>query len=130
MLQIRVIPCLLWRNGGLVKTIKFKNPTYIGDATNAIRIFNEKEVDELILLDIDATLKGNKPNTSLIKQIASECFMPLCYGGGITTLEDIQSVLSVGVEKVSINSKAIETPQFIKQASSIYGSSTIVFSID
>lgn len=130
MLQVRVIPCLLWKDGGLVKTVKFKSPNYIGDAINAIRIFNEKEVDELMILDIEASLKGKKPNIELIRQIASECFMPLCYGGGISTIEDIKSVLSLGVEKVAINSKAVEDPQFIKAAAQTYGSSTIVVCID
>ena len=130
MLRLRVIPCLLWKNGGLVKTVKFKNPTYVGDATNAIRIFNEKEVDELILLDIDASKKGSPPNVDLIKQIASECFMPLCYGGAVTTLEQIREVLFAGVEKVSINTKAVEDPSFIRKAAETYGSSTIVVCID
>lgn len=130
MLQVRVIPCLLWKDGGLVKTVKFKSPNYIGDAINAIRIFNEKEVDELMVLDIEASLKGKKPNIELIRQIASECFMPLCYGGGISTIEDIKSVLSLGVEKVAINSKAVEDPKFIREAAQTYGSSTIVACID
>ena len=101
MLNFRVIPCLLWKNSGLVKTVKFKNPVYVGDATNAIRIFNEKEVDELIILDIEATVKGKSPDINFIKKIASECFMPLCYGGGITTLKQIKDVVSAGVEKRS-----------------------------
>jgi imidazole glycerol-phosphate synthase subunit HisF len=130
MLRVRVIPCLLWKNGGLVKTVKFKHPTYVGDATNAIRIFNEKEVDELMLLDIEASKKGNSPNIDLIKQIASECFMPLCYGGAVTTLEQIREVLFAGVEKVSINTKAVEDPAFIRRAAETYGSSTIVVCID
>jgi imidazole glycerol-phosphate synthase subunit HisF len=130
MLQVRVIPCLLWKDGGLVKTVKFKSPNYIGDAINAIRIFNEKEVDELMILDIEASIKGKKPNTGLISQVASECFMPLCYGGGISTIDDIESVLSLGVEKVTINSKAVEDPSFINQAAKTYGSSTVVACID
>src|SRR6476659_6793099 len=106
MVDVRVIPCLLYNGSGLVKTVRFKDPVYIGDATNAIRIFNEKEVDELILLDIMATAKGQRPNIGLIHKIASECFMPLCYGGGIASLQDIQDVVSLGVEKVSLNSIA------------------------
>src|SRR6266487_250631 len=130
MVGIRIIPCLLYKGNGLVKTVKFKDPVYIGDVTNAIRILNEKEVDELILLDIDASAKKQRPNVELVKRIASECFMPLCYGGGITTLQDIKEVISVGVEKVSINSAAVQNPLFIKQAAATYGSSTVVVTID
>ena len=99
MLFERLIPCLLWQNEGLIKTTKFKKAIYIGDATNAIRIFNDKEVDELILLDIDASKENRGPDLGLIERVASECFMPLCYGGGISTLEDIKRVLEKGVEK-------------------------------
>lgn len=130
MVGIRVIPCLLYKGSGLVKTVKFKKPVYVGDATNAIRIFNDKEVDELILLDIEATAKKQGPNIELIKKIASECFMPLCYGGGITTLQDIKDVVSVGVEKVSLNTIAVENPAFVKGAAKTYGSTTIVVTID
>jgi cyclase len=130
MVEVRVIPCLLWQNSGLVKTVKFKDPTYVGDATNAIRIFNEKEVDELILLDIDASVKKQKPDIGLIRTIASECFMPLCYGGGITSLQDIRDIVNVGVEKVSLNTRAVEDPAFVKQAAETFGSSTIVVTID
>jgi imidazole glycerol-phosphate synthase subunit HisF len=130
MVGIRVIPCLLWTSGGLIKTVKFKNPTYIGDVTNAIRIFNEKEVDELMVLDIEASVKHRPPAFEMIRTVASECFMPLCYGGGIRSIEDIRSVLSLGVEKVSLNTKAIEDPGFVKQASDTFGSSTIVVCID
>lgn len=130
MLDIRVIPCLLYDGNGLVKTVRFKNPVYVGDVTNAIRIFNEKEVDELILLDIKASAKKQKPDIELIKKIATECFMPLCYGGGVTTIQDIKNVISVGVEKVSLNSVAIENPSFVKEAAKTYGSSTIVVTID
>jgi imidazole glycerol-phosphate synthase subunit HisF len=130
MINTRVIPCLLYDGKGLVKTVRFKDPVYIGDVTNAIRIFNEKEVDELILLDIKASSKKQKPNIEMIRTIASECFMPLCYGGGITSLQDIKDVISVGVEKVSINSVAVQNPSFVKEATSTYGSSTIVVTID
>ena len=92
MLRVRVIPCLLLEGVGLVKTVKFNNPKYIGDPINAVKIFNEKEVDELILLDINASKAGSPPNFSLIKDIASECFMPLCYGGGIKNIEDIRKI--------------------------------------
>jgi cyclase len=130
MINVRVIPCLLYDGSGLVKTVRFKDPVYIGDATNAIRIFNEKEVDELILLDIKATARKQRPNIGLIHKIASECFMPLCYGGGITSLQDIQDVVSEGVEKVSLNSIATGHPLFVKEAAKTYGSSTIVVTID
>lgn len=130
MLKTRVIPCLLLKNGGLVKTIKFKNPKYVGDPINAIRIFNDKGVDELILLDITATIEGRKPPFKLISEIASECFMPLGYGGGIRDLKDIKEIFSLGVEKVIINTYALENPYFIKEASDLYGSQSIVVSID
>jgi cyclase len=130
MIGTRVIPCLLYRTNGLVKTVKFKNPVYIGDATNAIRIFNEKEVDELILLDIEASVKKQGPNIALVKKIAAECFMPLCYGGVISTIQDIRDVISVGVEKVAISSMAVQQPLFIKEAAATYGSSSIVVVID
>lgn len=130
MLNFRVIPCLLWKNSGLVKTVKFKNAVYVGDAINAIRIFNEKEVDELIILDIEATPKGSTPDITFIKKIASECFMPLCYGGGVRTLSQAKEVISAGVEKISLNSVAVETPAFVKEAAKEFGSSTIVVCID
>src|SRR3954469_21150115 len=104
MLQVRAMPCLLLMNKGLYKTVKFKKPSYIGDPINAVKIFNEKEVDELIFLDIKASVENRKPNFDYIRQIASECFMPLCYGGGITSIEDIKTLLRNGVEKVAINS--------------------------
>jgi cyclase len=126
----RVIPVLLLKNAGLVKTQKFKNPKYVGDPINAIKILNEKEVDELIFLDITASKEHKKPNLKLLNEIATECFMPLCYGGGIKTIEDIKNIISCGVEKVSLNTIAIENPDFVKSASDIFGSSTIVVSID
>lgn len=130
MLKTRVIPCLLIKNSGLVKTIKFKDHKYVGDPINAVRIFNEKEVDELILLDIDATIKKRKFSRDLISEIASECFMPVCYGGGIRSLEDIGQILSLGIEKVSINSYAAEENTIIEKAARAFGSQSIVVSID
>lgn len=130
MLQIRVIPCLLLQGAGLVKTVKFKKPTYLGDPRNIVKIFNEKEVDELMLLDITATIEKRPPDFSLISEIASECFMPVGYGGGIHTLNDIKKLFSIGIEKVVINSYAVEHPEFIKDASDIAGSQSIVVSID
>jgi cyclase len=130
MIISRVIPCLLLRNNGLVKTVKFKNSTYIGDPINAVKIFNEKEVDELIFLDIDASTEKKEPPFNLLKNIASECFMPLCYGGGISNIDQISQILKCGVEKVAINSYAVKNPEFIKKAAEVFGSSTIVVAID
>lgn len=130
MLRTRIIPCLLLKNQGLVKTVKFKNTTYVGDPINAIRIFNEKEVDELIFLDINSWNENREPSYNLISDIAKECFMPFCYGGGVRTIEQIQKILKLGVEKVAINSAAFDNPVFIKEACRVYGSSTIVASID
>ncbi|WP_109302016.1 AglZ/HisF2 family acetamidino modification protein [Aquimarina sp. AU474] len=126
----RIIPCLLLRDNGLVKTIKFKDSTYIGDPINAVKIFNEKEVDELVFLDIDATKDRKEPPYELIGDIATECFMPFCYGGGIKTIDQIRRLIASGAEKVAINSAAFYNPQFIKEAATIFGSSTIVISID
>jgi imidazole glycerol-phosphate synthase subunit HisF len=130
MLRTRVIPCLLLRNKGLVKTVKFKQPKYIGDPINAIKIFNEKEVDELIFLDITATVENRKPPVKLISEIASECFMPFCYGGGIRSLDDVAELFRIGVEKVAINTCAVTNPQLITQAAERFGSQSIVVSID
>jgi cyclase len=126
----RVIPCLLLRSNGLVKTIKFKNPVYVGDPINAVKIFNEKEVDELIFLDIDATRNRTEPLYHIIKNIASECFMPFCYGGGINRLDQIEKIIELGTEKVCINSAAYLQPELVKKAVEKFGSSTIVVSID
>jgi cyclase len=126
----RIIPVLLLQNKGLVKTVKFRDPVYVGDPINAIRIFNEKEVDELIFLDIDASKEGRGPNYDTIKQFASECFMPVSYGGGISSCEEIRKILKLGIEKVCINTSAIKSPTFVKEAVKNFGSSTIVVSID
>jgi cyclase len=130
MAVTRVIPVLLLRNAGLVKTTQFKDPKYIGDPINAVKIFNEKEVDELIFLDITATPNKKKPPLELLKEIASECFMPLSYGGGITTVEEIKDILKVGIEKVCLNTNAVEDPEMVKRSVERYGSSTICVSID
>lgn len=130
MLRIRVIPTLLLRNNGLVKGVKFKDHKYVGDPINAVKIFNEKEVDELVFLDITANETGREPNYELIRDIASETFMPLGYGGGITNLEQIRKILSLGVEKIIINSAAFYTPELIKSASATAGSQSIVVSMD
>lgn len=126
----RVIPCLLLQDGGLVKTEKFKNPKYVGDPINAIRIFNDKYVDELIFLDINASRLNKEPDYDLIARIAGECFMPLCYGGGIKTLEQARKLVALGVEKISINSTAIQNLDLIKQLVGELGSQSVVGAID
>jgi cyclase len=124
------MPCLLLQDGSLVKTIRFKDPDYIGDPINAISIYNEKEVDELIFLDITATPENKSPAFKTLAEIASECFMPVTYGGGLRTLEDMKAVFNLGVEKIAINSYAGENPHFIHQAAERFGSQSIVISID
>lgn len=126
----RIIPCLLLRNNGLVKTVKFKEATYLGDPINTIKIFNEKEVDEIFFLDIDATKLSKEPSYELIKKISGECFMPFGYGGGIKTLEQIEKIIRSGAEKIVINSNAWMNKTFVKDAVSHFGGSTIVVSID
>lgn len=130
MLKTRVIPCLLLKGQGLVKTIRFKDPTYIGDPINAVKIFNEKEVDELTFLDITATIEKRSPNFQVIRNIASECFMPLGYGGGITRLSEIDTLFSIGIEKVIINSALLKKDSLLTDASIKFGSQSIVASID
>lgn len=130
MLKTRVIPCLLLKERGLVKTVGFDSPKYVGDPINAVRIFNEKEVDELVLLDIRATAERRRPSMKLLSEIASECFMPLCYGGGIRTLDDVKEVFGLGVEKVAVNTYAVENPRFIREAAERFGSQSIVAAID
>lgn len=130
MLRTRVIPCLLVRNQQLVKTVKFKDPKYVGDPLNAVRIFNTKEVDELIVLDIEATTQRRGPPMKLLAEMAAECFMPLCYGGGIQTVQQVREILSSGIEKVAINSAVVEAPGLIGAAASEFGSQSIVGSMD
>ncbi|MGY2285368.1 AglZ/HisF2 family acetamidino modification protein [Pseudomonas gingeri] len=130
MLKHRVIPALLLREGGLVKTQKFGKHKYIGDPLNAIRIFNEKEVDELVLLDIDATRQAREPNYEFIESVAAECFMPLGYGGGITSVEQARQIFSIGVEKVILQTAAIENPNLVRELAERFGSQSIVVSID
>ena len=130
MLQTRVIPVLLLRKKGLVKTIKFNQSKYIGDPINAVKLFNDKEVDELVFLDIDASKEGRKPDFEYIKSIASECFMPLGYGGGITSMDDINKLFALGVEKVIINSRALVDLNLVTEASNIYGNQSIVVAVD
>ena len=129
-MKLRVIPVLLLKKNGLYKTTQFKNPRYVGDPINIVRIFNEKECDELVILDIDASISEKKPNFTLIESIASECFMPLAYGGGIQNLEDISTLFSIGIEKVILNSAALKNPLFVREASNRFGSQSIVVSVD
>lgn len=130
MLRVRVIPTLLLKSSGLVKGAQFKNHKYVGDPINAVKIFNEKEVDELVFLDISATESGKGPNFELLKDIASEAFMPFGYGGGIDSIEQIKRLFSIGVEKVIMNSAAFYKPELIREASTISGNQSIVVSID
>jgi cyclase len=130
MLRNRVIPFLLSRNGGLVKTTRFEKPVYVGDPINAIRIFNEKEVDELALLDITASSDGNGPNFQLVREIASECFMPLSYGGGIRGAEDARLLFSLGVEKVIVRTLAMTSFEPISSIAKFAGSSSVALSLD
>jgi len=130
MLRPRLIPCLLVQNGGLVKTVNFANHKYVGDPINAVRIFNEKEVDELVVLDIDATIKRDEPDYQLISHLASECRMPLCYGGGVQTVTQIEKIISLGVEKVAVSSAVIENPKLISDAAIRVGSQSLVVVID
>ena len=130
MLSVRVMPCLLLRNSKLVKTIRFKDPDYIGDPVNAVKIYNDKEVDELIFLDITATIDQKQPNLKTIGEIASECFMPMTYGGGIRSTDDMRRIYGMGVEKIAINSYAVENPDIIRKASAIFGSQSVLVAID
>jgi cyclase len=130
MLHARVIPCLLMRNSGLVKTVRFKDARYIGDPINAVRIFNEKEVDELVFLDIGSANTRSAPNFELLADIASEAFMPFAYGGGIASIEHIRRLYGLGVEKVVLNTAAAAQPQLVSEAAALAGSSGVVVSID
>ena len=130
MLKNRVIPVLLLQDDGLVKTTKFKNPKYLGDPVNTVKIFNTKEVDEIFILDIMASKNKTRPNFDLIEEIASEAFMPLCYGGGITSFNDAELLFSSGLEKISIQTSAYKDLKLIEKISKHYGSQAVVVSID
>ena len=130
MLRPRIIPCLLLHKGGLYKTVSFGHPKYVGDPLNAVRIFNEKEVDELMVIDIDASRLSHEPDYKLIASLAMECRMPLCYGGGVKTVEQIDRIIGLGVEKVAIASAAVDSPNLIKEATSRVGSQSVVAVID
>ncbi|MDS1140045.1 AglZ/HisF2 family acetamidino modification protein [Pusillimonas sp. SM2304] len=130
MLATRVIPILLLKNTGLVKGVRFSNHKYVGDPVNAVKIFNMKEVDELVFLDITASVEGRKPNYELLADIASQAFMPFGYGGGLATLQDIEKLFKLGIEKAILNTAAIKDLKLIGQASKIVGSQSIVVSMD
>lgn len=130
MLRIRVIPILLLKGFGLYKSFNFSTYKYIGDPINAIRIFNDKEVDELVFLDIEATSKNREPDLHVLTNIVSECFMPLSFGGGINSLDMIRDILNIGVEKIILNTGAFRNPGFVEEAVKFFGSTSVVVSID
>lgn len=130
MIRPRVIPALLLKGQGLVKTVKFKDPKYLGDPINIVRIFNDKEVDEIVLLDIRATPENRGPQFDVLKNITSEAFIPLAYGGGIRTMEDVRSLLSIGIEKLIMNTSSVESPSLIREVADHAGSQAAVVSID
>lgn len=130
MLRPRIIPSLLIHDKGLVKTVKFKDHKYIGDPINAVKIFNEKEVDELAIFDIDATVLGNEPNYILIEKLANQCRMPLCYAGGVKTVKQAQRIFSLGVEKIALSSSIIQNPNLITEISEKVGSQSVVVVLD
>lgn len=130
MLIPRIIPCLLLQDGSLVKTVRFEKPSYIGDPINAVRIYNKKEVDELIFLDIEATRRQAMPPLKLLSEIATECFMPIAYGGGVRSLSAMESIYRLGIEKIALNSYVVENPAFVTEAAKVFGSQSIIASID
>lgn len=130
MLRSRIIPCLLVHKKGLVKTVNFKDPKYVGDPINAVKIFNEKEVDELMVLDIDATVEDRMPNFELIKNLAVECRMPFCYGGGVKTVEHAKKIISLGAEKVALSSAALLNPEILKAIGNAVGVQSVVVVVD
>jgi len=130
MLRPRIIPCLLIHNKGLVKTVQFGNPKYVGDPINAVRIFNEKESDELMVIDIDASVESREPDYKVIENIAAECRMPLCDGGGIKTIEQAQRIFSLGVEKIAISSAAVDNPKLVSEMAERVGNQSVVVVID
>jgi cyclase len=130
VLRPRIIPCLLVHRGGLVKTVRFKDPKYVGDPINAVKIFNEKETDELVVLDIDASVTGAAPDFRTIEHLAVECRMPLCYGGGVKTVEQASRIISLGVEKVALSSAAVEDPALVGAIAREIGSQSVVVVLD
>ena len=130
MLRPRIIPSLLIQDNGLVKTVNFKNPKYVGDPINAVKIFNEKEVDELAIFDIDATAKGIEPNYSLIERIANQSRMPLCYGGGVKTIEQAQRIFGLGIEKIALSSAVLQNPKLITDIADRVGAQSVIVVLD
>jgi cyclase len=130
MLYPRIIPCLLVKDKGLVKTVNFKNPKYVGDPINAVKIFNEKEVDEIMVIDIDATTEHREPDYIMIARLAAECRMPLCYGGGVTTSAQIEKIIQLGVEKIAVSSAAIANPLLVSEAADKVGNQSVVVVLD
>lgn len=130
MLRSRISPCLLVHNKGLVKTVKFKEPKYVGDPINAVKIFNEKEVDELIVLDIDASVTSSEPDYKMIENLANESRMPLCYGGGITNAKQAQNIIKLGVEKVAVSSSALTNSKLLIEMAEIIGRQSVVVVLD
>ena len=130
MLRPRIIPSLLLQDNGLVKTVNFKNPKYVGDPINAVKIFNEKEVDELAIFDIDATAKGQEPNYNLIERIANQSRMPLCYGGGVKTVEQAQKIFGLGIEKIALSSSVLQNPELITQIADRVGAQSVIVVLD
>lgn len=129
-LRPRVMPCLLLRGAGLVKTLEFADARYLGDPINAVKIFNDKEVDELVLLDIQASGGTREIQFDLVQEIVSEAFVPVCYGGGVTSVEDATRLLALGVEKISLNTSAVEDPSLVTRLAEKFGASTVLVSID
>lgn len=130
MLRPRIIPCLLIKDKGLVKTVGFSSPKYVGDPTNAVKIFNEKKVDELMVLDIDASVHGVEPDYGMVERIAAESRMPLCYGGGVKTAEQAKKIIGLGVEKVSVSSAGVENPDLLAEMAEELGSQSVVLTLD
>jgi imidazole glycerol-phosphate synthase subunit HisF len=130
VLRVRIIPCLLLRDGGLVKTVRYRRPAYVGDPINTVRIFNELEVDELAFLDITASVERREPDLSMLQQIADECFMPLSYGGGIRDVASAERILQIGFEKVIVNSAPFLNPQLITELARHFGSQAVIVAID
>jgi len=130
VIKTRVIPVLLLQNRGLVKTVKFAKPRYIGDPINSVRIFNEKEVDELIFLDISATPNRRGPDFTALEDIAGEAFMPMACGGGVTDIEQVRRIMSMGFEKVILDTVTYDKPELVREASTIYGAQAVVACID
>lgn len=130
MLRPRIIPSLLVHNNGLVKTVNFKNPKYVGDPINAVKIFNEKEVDELAIFDIDATILNKEPDYGLIEKLAIQSRMPLCYGGGVRTVEQAQRIFGLGIEKIAMSAAVVQKPELISEIANRVGNQSVIVVLD